>query len=115
MIQNYIVFEFTCRAVFVPHEFPSLEVLCLRAPRHPAMDIVTISTWRSKYIDGTITKTKTKTKAETSCDGYSCGQHKTELVHKCNNHFIITTIMVGSQFENLIVVGTNLRQSESNS
>merc|ERR1719447_2123078 len=38
LLERLAVFSdvFACRTVFVPHEFPSLEVFRLRAPRHRA-------------------------------------------------------------------------------
>merc|ERR1719447_2744945 len=40
LLERLAVFSdvFACRAVLVPHEFPSLEVLRLRAPRHRARE-----------------------------------------------------------------------------
>ena len=60
LIQNCIVFVFACRAVLVPHEFPSLEVLRLRAPRHPAMDIDCCGQNLAEWVHGTITRNITR-------------------------------------------------------
>ena len=88
--------------------------------------IVAVRTWLSEYMeqsqgksqedkDKNKNKDKDKRRDILRWTKLQSALVSTEWLHKCNNHFIITTIMVESQFENVIVVGTNLRQSESNS
>ena len=50
-LERFAVFSdiFARRAVLVPHEFPRLEIFCLRSPRHPGVRKLVTKTSRNQF------------------------------------------------------------------